>query len=254
MTGAQVFDLRTDVPALARIVGLQSTPYVSVLAHQESAMSNMSVRLAILWHEKSGLDEADEMLSRGFTKQIYDIFQLLPQSTQVVLLPATMPQNVLEVTTKFMRDPVRILVKKDELTLEGIKQFYIAVEKEVAKLNWLVKCTKMWSISIIRSRQTTAAVHAQCFKIHSVEWIHGTREVLCGVATILVMCHTRELAYQIRNEYNCVSYGITSFLPIRTRTPTSLSVRLAVSMLSLLASIPLIESFSIDTYTFVLPI
>ncbi|KAJ5572756.1 ATP-dependent RNA helicase eIF4A [Penicillium hetheringtonii] len=64
------------------------------------------------------LDEADEMLSRGFTEQIYDIFQLLPQSTQVTLLSATMPQDVLEVTTKFMRDPVRILVKKQELTLE----------------------------------------------------------------------------------------------------------------------------------------
>ena len=83
------------------------------------------------------LDEADEMLSRGFTEQIYDIFQFLPQSTQVVLLSATMPQDVLEVTTKFMRDPVRILVKKDELTLEGIKQFYIAVEKEEWKLDTL---------------------------------------------------------------------------------------------------------------------
>ncbi|KAJ5768562.1 ATP-dependent RNA helicase eIF4A [Penicillium manginii] len=83
------------------------------------------------------LDEADEMLSRGFTEQIYDIFQLLPQSTQVTLLSATMPQDVLEVTTKFMRDPVRILVKKQELTLEGIKQFYIAVEKEEWKLDTL---------------------------------------------------------------------------------------------------------------------
>ncbi|PYH90894.1 ATP-dependent RNA helicase eIF4A [Aspergillus ellipticus CBS 707.79] len=83
------------------------------------------------------LDEADEMLSRGFTEQIYDIFQLLPQSTQVNLLSATMPQDVLEVTTKFMRDPIRILVKKQELTLEGIKQFYIAVEKEDWKLDTL---------------------------------------------------------------------------------------------------------------------
>lgn len=74
---------------------------------------------------------------RGFTEQIYDIFQLLPQSTQVTLLSATMPQDVLEVTTKFMRDPIRILVKKQELTLEGIKQFYIAVEKEEWKLDTL---------------------------------------------------------------------------------------------------------------------
>lgn len=47
------------------------------------------------------------------------------------MLSATMPAEVLEVTKKFMRDPVRILVKKEELTLEGIKQFYINVEREV---------------------------------------------------------------------------------------------------------------------------
>lgn len=46
-----------------------------------------------------------------------------------------MPADVLEVTTKFMREPVRILVKKEELTLEGIKQFYINVEREVR--HWL---------------------------------------------------------------------------------------------------------------------
>lgn len=52
-------------------------------------------------------------------------------SLQVVLLSATMPAEVLEVTKKFMREPIRILVKKEELTLEGIKQFYINVEREV---------------------------------------------------------------------------------------------------------------------------
>ena len=83
------------------------------------------------------LDEADEMLSRGFKDQMYEVFQLLPQDTQVVLLSATMPEDVLAVTKKFMRDPVRILVKRDELTLEGIKQFYIAVEKEEWKFETL---------------------------------------------------------------------------------------------------------------------
>lgn len=53
---------------------------------------------------------------------------------KVVLLSATMPADVLEVTKKFMRDPIRILVKKEELTLEGIKQFYINVEREVGSL------------------------------------------------------------------------------------------------------------------------
>ncbi|MEE6517328.1 hypothetical protein FKM82_027467 [Ascaphus truei] len=76
------------------------------------------------------LDEADEMLSRGFKDQIYDIFQKLSSNAQVVLLSATMPSDVLEVTKKFMRDPIRILVKKEELTLEGIRQFYVNVERE----------------------------------------------------------------------------------------------------------------------------
>eukprot|EP00794_Sanderia_malayensis_P011055 gene11055-12222_t len=83
------------------------------------------------------LDEADEMLSRGFKDQIYDIFKKLPPNIQVILLSATMPSDVLDVTTKFMREPIRILVKKEELTLEGIKQFFIAVDKEEWKLETL---------------------------------------------------------------------------------------------------------------------
>ena len=71
------------------------------------------------------LDEADEMLSRGFKEQFYDIFRKMPSTIQVILLSATMPNDVLEVTKKFMPDPVRILVKKEERTLEGIQQFCV---------------------------------------------------------------------------------------------------------------------------------
>lgn len=95
------------------------------------------------------MDEADEMLSSGFKEQIYNIFRLLPETTQVVLLSATMPQDVLEVTTKFMNNPVRILVKKDELTLEGIKQFFINVEQEDYKFDCL--CDLYDSISVTQA-------------------------------------------------------------------------------------------------------
>ena len=83
------------------------------------------------------LDEADEMLEKGFREQIYDIYRHLPPSTQVVLISATLPHEVLELTTKFMTDPIRILVKRDELTLEGIKQFFVSVEKEEWKFDTL---------------------------------------------------------------------------------------------------------------------
>jgi translation initiation factor 4A len=95
------------------------------------------------------LDEADEMLSRGFKDQIYDIFQLLPPKLQVGVFSATLPPEALEITRKFMTKPVRILVKRDELTLEGIKQFYVNVEKEEWKLDTL--CDLYETLAITQS-------------------------------------------------------------------------------------------------------
>jgi len=83
------------------------------------------------------LDEADEMLSRGFKDQIYDVFQVLPQKIQVGLFSATMPTEALEITQKFMHNPLRILVKQEEVTLEGIRQFYINCEREQWKFDVL---------------------------------------------------------------------------------------------------------------------
>jgi len=83
------------------------------------------------------LDEADEMLSQGFKEQIYDVYRYLPPATQVVVVSATLTNDVLAITKKFMSDPIRILVKRDEITLEGIKQFFVAVEKEEWKFDTL---------------------------------------------------------------------------------------------------------------------
>jgi len=93
------------------------------------------------------LDEADEMLSRGFKDQIYEVFQLLPPTIKVVLISATLQNEVLEVSNNFMRDPVRILVKSDELTLEGIKQFYIDVDMDDYKFDTLCDLYNTLSIT-----------------------------------------------------------------------------------------------------------
>jgi len=93
------------------------------------------------------LDEADEMLSRGFKDQIYDVFQHLPSKVQVCLFSATMPDDILAITDRFMRDPIKILVKKDELTLEGIKQFYVAVQEEKWKLDTLCELYETLTIA-----------------------------------------------------------------------------------------------------------
>lgn len=108
------------------------------------------------------LDEADEMLSRGFKDQIYDVFQYLPANVQVCLFSATMPLEILNLTSRFMRDPVKILVKKEQLTLDGIKQFYVAVEREEFKLDTL--CDLYETLTI-----TQAIIY--CNTRRKVDWL-----------------------------------------------------------------------------------
>mmetsp|Transcript_53603 Transcript_53603/g.61507 ORF Transcript_53603/g.61507 Transcript_53603/m.61507 type:complete len:405 (+) Transcript_53603:73-1287(+) len=85
------------------------------------------------------LDEADEMLGRGFKDQINEIFQKIPGDIQIALFSATMPTEILEMTKTFMREPARILVKNEQLTLDGIKQYFIAIDKEEWKYDTLVE-------------------------------------------------------------------------------------------------------------------
>jgi translation initiation factor 4A len=95
------------------------------------------------------LDEADELLSTIFINQIYDIFRQLPGELQVGLFSATMNDNFFNITKKFMRDPIKILVKNDELTLEGIRQYYINLEHNEFKFDTL--CDLYSGISVSQS-------------------------------------------------------------------------------------------------------
>ncbi len=79
------------------------------------------------------VDEADEMLSSGFTEQMYKIFQYTPNEIQVGLFSATMPEDLQELTDKFLRHPIKILVKAEQLTLQGIAQYYINLDDDLQK-------------------------------------------------------------------------------------------------------------------------
>ena len=79
------------------------------------------------------LDEADEMLSSGFNEQVYNIFQYFNNDIQIALFSATLPESISPIIDKMMRDPIRISVKAEMLTLDGIRQFYIAVDDDRQK-------------------------------------------------------------------------------------------------------------------------
>ena len=70
-------------------------------------------------------DEADEILSSGFISTMYDIIKTLPKNCQICLFSATLPTEIVTLTDSFLNKPEKILINKEELTLEGIKQFYI---------------------------------------------------------------------------------------------------------------------------------
>lgn len=83
------------------------------------------------------MDEADELLSSGFDEQIYNIFKKLNSDVQVALFSATLPPSVQKTINKIMRNPVSICVNPEQLTLDGIAQYYIAVEDDRQKYSTL---------------------------------------------------------------------------------------------------------------------
>ncbi len=85
------------------------------------------------------LDEADEMLSGGFKEQVYQIFQNLSPEAQIAIFSATLPPYILEMTDKFMNNPVKITMEPEKLNLEGIEQFYLALNDDNEKYDTLKK-------------------------------------------------------------------------------------------------------------------
>ena len=118
-------DLRENIPHV--IVG--SIGRVNDMVRRNQ-IDMRSIKLFIL-------DEADEMLSGGFKDQVYQMFQYLPVDTQTAIFSATMPPYILELTSKFMKNPVQITMESEKLNLEGIEQYYLAVNTDDEKFGAL---------------------------------------------------------------------------------------------------------------------
>jgi translation initiation factor 4A len=129
------------------------------------------------------LDEADQMLEDLFAEQIKAILDnKFPSSTRLALFSATMPDNVLEVAENYLNKPVRILLPPDEVTLDGIKQYYVGCEREDWKLPVLLDIYQQIAVNqaliYVNKRQKAEwlakQLSAQGF---TLEYIHGEMEV-----------------------------------------------------------------------------
>lgn len=93
---------------------------------QKSIINTENIKLFVI-------DEADIMLQKGFREQVSSIIQYLKEDCQFAIYSATMPEEIVQLTDQFMTHPIKILVKKEELTLQGIKQYYIGLSTEEEK-------------------------------------------------------------------------------------------------------------------------
>lgn len=99
-----------------------------------------SVRLFVV-------DEADVMMEDGLKEQVYDVFRSVRADVQVAMVSATMGTEVVELSRRIMNEPVMVLVKKEGLSLGGLRQFYVDVEKESWKFETLCDIYGMVTIT-----------------------------------------------------------------------------------------------------------
>jgi len=87
------------------------------------------------------------MMANGFKDQLHDIFQYVNNEVQVALFSATMSSDMNHIINLITKDPIRIIVKKEGLTLEGIHQYYVALEDDRQKYDTLKDLYSSMSVS-----------------------------------------------------------------------------------------------------------
>jgi translation initiation factor 4A len=130
-----MMDIKINVPHI--IVGTTGRIYDMIC---RSYINTQHIGLFVI-------DEADEMLSQGFRDQIQNIFFYMTEKIQVAIFSATLPDDILEITNKFMRNPVKITMKPETLTLESIRQFYVALMNDSDKYDTLKDLFSLITIS-----------------------------------------------------------------------------------------------------------
>ncbi len=71
------------------------------------------------------LDEGDELLKQGFRDQIKNIIEVLADTVQICLFSATLPNGILELCTRFMREPAYVILPDNQVITELVSQWYV---------------------------------------------------------------------------------------------------------------------------------
>jgi translation initiation factor 4A len=170
------------------------------------------------------LDEADEMLSRGFKDQIYNIFQYMNENIQVALFSATLPSDIMALTKKFMRDPVEITMEVEKLNLECITQYYIAMRDDNDKYDTLkdlfsiisvsqciIYCNSVKRVSELHKAMTeegfsVCCIHSSMDKLERDREFHNFRN---GGYRVLISSNVTARGIDIQQVSTVINFDIT---------------------------------------------
>lgn len=130
--GVKILPIYGGQPIERQLAALKMRPQI-IIGTPGRVMDHMRRNTLKLWKLKMLiLDEADEMLNMGFREDIDTILSQVPEERQTILFSATMPREILDLASKYQREPVHIRAVHKELTVPKIEQYYLEV-RESAK-------------------------------------------------------------------------------------------------------------------------
>lgn len=160
-----------------QILALKKKPQI-IVATPGRLMDHMrrhTVRLDEL--EVLVLDEADVMLDMGFAEDIDEILKSVPEDRQTVLFSATMPKEIINISSRYLNDPEKIQVTKSEITVKSVKQYYLEVTQD-RKTDVLARLIDVndFKLSMVfcnTKRKTDELAHEMTARGYNALGLHG---------------------------------------------------------------------------------
>jgi translation initiation factor 4A len=168
------------------------------------------------------MDEADEMLSKGFIEQVQKIFVELDENVQVALFSATLTEEIKKIINLLMKNPIRIFIPLNEQTLDGIPQYYVKLEDcekiEVIKDlysslsigNTIIFCNSIRNVDMVASKLIAndygvSTLHGNMSQIEREEKL---KQLRVGATRILVTTDILARGIDIQQLSMVVNYDL----------------------------------------------